>query len=227
MSGIMAGLATKSNHIAYIASYPYCEVIRGLNAFTLGVRHTNPQAVVHVRWVYSWDAPEKEEKLFSDLIKEYPIDLVTYHANTDNLAYCAANQGIMSIGYNYDQTRRHPDWMLTAVVWDWSHFYTLAIRDCIEGKFVKRAYLSSIPKKGVNYINQNEKLLNVLHTEEVNEARRDMIGGNWDVFYGPIYDQAGNLRLKPGETFSDDYLYNDMTWLVEGVEGTVGGQDHE
>lgn len=227
ISGIMAGLATKTNHIAYIAAIPYCEVIRGVNAFTLGVRSVNPQAVVHLRWTNEWSAPAKEEQLFESLMQEYPIDLVSYHVNTDHLAYCADKKGIMSIGYNYNQTARHPDLMLTAVAWDWSQFYTSAIRDCIEGKYSLRDHLNGLAEKGVECTSQNEKLLNVMYTREINEAKRAIISGSKDVFNGPVYDQAGTLRLKAGESFGDDYLYNDMLWLVEGIEGSLGGMEHE
>ncbi|MBU4539727.1 MAG: BMP family ABC transporter substrate-binding protein, partial [Firmicutes bacterium] len=38
LSGIVAGLTTKTNKIAYVAAMPIPEVIRGANAFALGVK---------------------------------------------------------------------------------------------------------------------------------------------------------------------------------------------
>lgn len=47
--------------------------------------------------------------------------------------------------------------------------------------------------------------------------------GRWDVFYGPIYRQDGQLMVKEGENLSDKYLIRDIDWLVKGVEGSDDG----
>ena len=54
LTGIVAGKMTKSNIIGYVAAHPIPEVIRGINAFTLGVRSVNPNAKVHVVWTQTW-----------------------------------------------------------------------------------------------------------------------------------------------------------------------------
>ncbi|MGH2618236.1 MAG: BMP family ABC transporter substrate-binding protein, partial [Thermomicrobiales bacterium] len=54
VSGQIAGAMTESNLIGYVAAFPIPEVIRGINAFTLGVRASNPAAVVKVVWTNNW-----------------------------------------------------------------------------------------------------------------------------------------------------------------------------
>ena len=49
-----------SNQLGYVAAFPIPEVIRGINAFTLGVRHVNPDATVKVVWTNTWYDPQKE-----------------------------------------------------------------------------------------------------------------------------------------------------------------------
>lgn len=44
LSGIVAGMKTEKNYIGYVAAKPIPEVIRGINAFTLGVQSVNPDA---------------------------------------------------------------------------------------------------------------------------------------------------------------------------------------
>jgi basic membrane protein A len=44
VSGMIAGKMTKNNLMGYVAAFPTPEVIRGINAFTLGARKTNPAA---------------------------------------------------------------------------------------------------------------------------------------------------------------------------------------
>lgn len=53
LTGMIAGKMTKSNLVGFIGAYPIPEVIRGISAFTQGVRLTNPQAKVKVLWVQS------------------------------------------------------------------------------------------------------------------------------------------------------------------------------
>ena len=50
LSGLVAGANTESNILGYVAAFPIPEVIRGINAFTLGVREVNPDAEVRVVW---------------------------------------------------------------------------------------------------------------------------------------------------------------------------------
>ncbi|MGI9415930.1 MAG: BMP family ABC transporter substrate-binding protein, partial [Hyphomicrobiales bacterium] len=54
LAGVTAGKMTKSNTVGYVAAFPIPEVIRGINAFTRGLRSVNPQAQVRVVWVSSW-----------------------------------------------------------------------------------------------------------------------------------------------------------------------------
>ena len=42
LTGIAAGKATKNGKIGYVAAFPIPEVLRGINAFTLGVQSVNP-----------------------------------------------------------------------------------------------------------------------------------------------------------------------------------------
>ena len=53
---------TESNQIGYVAAFPIPEVIRGINAFTLGVREANPEATVRVVWTNTWFDPAKERR---------------------------------------------------------------------------------------------------------------------------------------------------------------------
>mgnify|MGYP000698605406 CR=1 FL=1 len=46
LSGIIAGKMTKTNSIGYVAAFPIPEVIRGINAFTLGLPRAHPAANV-------------------------------------------------------------------------------------------------------------------------------------------------------------------------------------
>jgi len=44
--------------------------------------------------------------------------------------------------------------------------------------------------------------------------------GEWDVFNGPIYNQAGEIVVPKGQTMSDNDKLN-MSFFVKGVVGKV------
>ena len=46
------------------------------------------------------------------------------------------------------------------------------------------------------------------------------MSGSWDVFYGPIMNQQGELVVAEGESMTDQEML-DMMWFVQGVEGTI------
>jgi len=62
LTGVVAGLTTKSNKIGFAAGFPIPPVIAGINAFALGVKSVNPNATVQVTWVNSWYDPAKEKE---------------------------------------------------------------------------------------------------------------------------------------------------------------------
>ena len=70
LSGIVAGKMTKSNVAGYIAAFPIPEVLRGINAFTLGMRSVNPDAQVKVIWTNSWFDPGREREAADVLITQ-------------------------------------------------------------------------------------------------------------------------------------------------------------
>ena len=49
------------------------------------------------------------------------------------------------------------------------------------------------------------------------KERLRLISGTFDVFYGPIIDNEGTVRIKEGHSMTDDHLLNDFFWYVEGV----------
>lgn len=81
LTGIVAGLQTETNEIGYVAAFPLSEVNRGLNAFTLGVRSVNPDAVVYVEWSNSWTDYDATRAAAETLIASHDIDVLAMHTD--------------------------------------------------------------------------------------------------------------------------------------------------
>ena len=97
LSGLVAGLKTKSNKIGYVAAFPIPEVIRGINAFTQGVRKANPNATVEVVWTSTWYDPAKEKDAAVALIDK-GADVIAQHQDTAGPQQAAEEKGVFSVG---------------------------------------------------------------------------------------------------------------------------------
>ena len=220
LSGIVAGMQSKTGHIGFVGAHPIAEVIQGINAFTLGVRSVNPQATVHVAWTGSWYDPVAEKREAERLFDSHPIDVMAQHQDTTIPVEVAKSRGAYAIGYHLDHSADFPETFLTAPVWNWGTFYTERLNECFEGRFAGKNYLESI-ETGMVDIAPLTAIVAPGTQEAVEKARKRLLSRTWDVFYGPVFDQQGNLRIGRGENISDDELLARFDWFVEGVDGKI------
>lgn len=216
LSGIVAGLQTETNEIGYVAAFPISEVNRGINAFTLGVRSVNSEAEVYVSWTNSWNDDGAAGDATNRLLEHHDIDVIAMHTDSVQPLVIAEEKGVMSIGYNVDNSHDYPNTYLTAAVWDWENFYTPHILKCLQGKFEGNHYWEGIETGIISLAPLSDKVKTGT-AEMVAQEMEKMRSGTFDVFYGPIYDNQGNLRVQEGESITDYVMLNEFSWYVEGV----------
>ena len=219
LAGIIAGKMTKTKKIGYVAPHPIPEVIRHINAFTLGLRSVNPDAKVHIVWTGSWFDPGKESEAATALL-DAGCDMIASGADSPASMQAAQERGFYSFGYDSDGRQFAPKSFLTAPIWDWSVVYEDVIEKMQEGftdwenldywgglesRVVKLAPLSKLVPENVS----------MLVREKTAELKKDD-----NIFVGPIKDQNGAIKVKEGVKLTDQELLS-MSWLVEGVVGTV------
>lgn len=219
LSGIVAGMKTESDKIGYVAAFDIPEVIRGINAFTLGVKSVNPDAVVKVKWTNTWYDPAKEKDAAVALLDE-GVDVIAQHQDTAGPQVAAAERGAFSIGYNSDMSEMAPEAYMTAPVWNWGIYYVDQIQQILDGTWESTSFWGGL--------NDNIVALAPLTDiapdgaqEAVDKAEADIKSGDLVVFAGPINDQTGEVKVPEGEALSDEELLN-IKWFVEGVEGKIG-----
>ena len=219
LTGLVAGMMTKSNIIGYVAAHPIPEVIRGINAFALGVKMVNPKAVVKVVWTHTWYDPATEKEAALSLL-DAGADVITQHQDSPAPVQAAQERGAYAIGYNSDMYQFAPKAHLTAPVWNWGAFYVKAVKEIMEGTYKHGFYWGGMKDGVVDIAPINKELVpeNVIKIVEV--FKRAIVNGYFDPFEGPIYDQDGKLRVKEGEKLSDDDLLG-MYWFVDNVQGTI------
>ena len=217
LSGIVAGLQTETNEIGYVGAFPISEVNRGINAFTLGVKKVNPEATVYVKWSNSWTDNSLTKEATTHLLENHNnIDVIAMHTDSLVVLELAEECGIWSIGYNMDNFEKFPNTFLTAPVWRWENFYEPHILECLQGKFVSRAYWEGI-ENGIVALAPLSNNVKEGIKEIVTEEQKALESMLVDVFYGPIVDQYGVVHVQQGESMTDDVMLNQFDWYVEGV----------
>lgn len=216
LSGIVAGLQTETNEIGYVAAFPIDEVNRGINAFTLGVRMVNPNATVYVKFSNSWEGEEDAKIATEHLLETHEIDVLAMHVDTNVPLDIAEEKGLWAIGYNYDNGDVYKNAFLTAPIWQWEEFYAPRILECLQGKFYGKNYWedSNTGILSLAPLTKNVKEGSILVVES---EKKKIESGSWDVFFGPVKDQDGNIRIQEGESMTDDAMLNAFDWYVEGV----------
>lgn len=218
LTGIVAGLQTESNEIGYVAAMNIPEVVRGINAFALGVREVNKNAKVYVEWTNSWDEDEITTTSTYKLLSKHPkIDVITMHSDSQKVLEIAEQHGIWSIGYNVDNYLNYPNSFLTAAIWHWESFYEPKILECLQGKFSGQHYWLDLDSGIIGLGNLSPNVKPGIESFVLHKWF-ELENGNYDVFYGPIWDNHGNLRVENDENLSDEFLLDYFDWFVEGVE---------
>ena len=217
LSGIVAGMQTKTGNIGYVAGFDIPEVIRGINAFTLGVKKVNPDANVIVHWTKSW----RDDKICAiatrNLLENHPIDVLAVHVDSREPLRIADSLGIWLVGYNLDNADVYPDHFLTAPVWHWEKFYTPHILDVLRGRFEGENYWGGLGS-GIVDLAPFTRHVNPKAIELVASERERIQTGSFDVFYGPVEDNTGTIRINEGESMSDEDMLNHFNWFVKGVK---------
>ena len=244
LAGIAAGLKTLevgNNNIGYVSAWgtEYAETCSGINAFALGARAVNPDAVVHVNQISTWGDQEKERQAAEVLIDTYDCCVIAQHCDSAQPQIVAEEKGVYGCGYNSDMTEQANHAHLTAPVWNWNVYYQLAMETAMAGKNLSEQignYYGGLVEGMVDI--STISINNADGAEQCIEAARAlMVDGSWDVFSGvklniSFENGACNLtkvddalKTNAGETIveaggpsvDDGVIQGSMNYYVEGV----------
>ena len=218
LSGIVAGGMTEGNTIGYVAAFPIPEVIRGINAFTRGVRSVNEDAQVRVVWTNTWYGPAQEREAAVALL-DAGADIIAQHQDTTEPQKAAQERGAYSIGYNSDMQEFVGDTVLVSAIWNWEEYYIPTIQSALDGEWESSQYWGGLGDEIVDLSEMSPEVPEELQKTVAAERER-IESGEWDVFHGPIVNQDGELTVPEGEAMTDEEMLN-MSYFVEGVIGST------
>jgi basic membrane lipoprotein Med (substrate-binding protein (PBP1-ABC) superfamily) len=224
LAGYMAGLMGYKN-VGTVATQPIPEPIRGINAFTIGLKKGlreadvayNPKKLNTIVWLKSWrDATN--ETLLAETLAGRGHDLIRQMADTPESAVAACRKGIPAIGYGID-VGAQAQCALVSTEWNWGVYYVDAVKRAMAGTWRPAEVWWGFEKQG--------NKLSRFHAAVTDEVRQKVLAekakleqGIDNIFAGPINDQLGKEVIPAGQKASDKDLLT-MRWLVEGVAGKI------
>lgn len=221
LNGLAAGYATKANKLGFVAAKPIPQVLRNINAFTLGAKSINPEISTQVIFTGDWLQPVKEAEATNALIDQ-GVDVMTMHVDSPKVVVeTSERRGIYTCGYHANQQPLAPNGYLTGAEWNWESVYIKFVEDARAGKplanFVRGGLAAGLVKTSPYGEPIGEDARN-----HGNGIKEKMLADAFVIFKGPMNDNKGNEVIPAGtEHIQTDYWLEEMDWLVEGVIGAT------
>ena len=223
MAGVIAGKMTKSNTLGVVASIPIPEVVRNINAFTLGAQSVNPKVKTKVVWVNEWFNPPKETEAATSLINS-GADVLFQNTDSPAVLKTAEEKGKRAFGWDSDMTAYGPKAHLASAVINWTPYYIQTTRDALEGKWMGGGNTWAGVKDGAIDIVSIADDVPADTKTKVDEIKAGLKDGTFVIWKGPLVDNTGKTQLKKDEVADDKFL-SDLLFYVKGVQGKVPGNN--
>jgi simple sugar transport system substrate-binding protein len=221
LNGVVAGHTSKSKKIGFIAAKPIPQVLRNINAFTLGARSVDPKITTQLVITGDWSLPVKEAEAANSMIDQ-GVDVITCHVDSPKvIVETAERRSIFVCGYHANQAALAPKGYLTGAEWNWVTPYTLHVKDAIAGKPLVN-FLRGGLKEGFVKPSAYGKAVSDPARKAADGVKAQMVKGDYVIFKGPIKDNAGKTVIAGGTAQKQtDPVLEQMSYLVEGVIGKV------
>ena len=218
MAGIIAGKMTKTNKLGFVASVPIPEVIRNINAFTLGAQSVNTKITTRVEWVNKWFDPDKERSSALSLIND-GVDIMIQNTDSPAVLKVAQEKGVMAFGWDSDMTQYGAKAHLGSAVIDWGPYYKQEVQRVFDNHWQSDASWWGVKQGAIKISSPNPTMpQDVLLF--LGERMMTMKAAKMKPFQGPLMDQADREVVAAGVEVSDQDLKT-MHYLVKGVIGTI------
>jgi simple sugar transport system substrate-binding protein len=219
VAGIVAGASSKSGKLGFVAAKPIPQVLRNINAFTLGAQTVNPKATTQVIFTGDWAMPVKEAEATNSMIAQ-GVDVVTCHVDSPKVVIETAERaGIMSSGYHCNQAKLAPKGYLTGAEWAWEKVYTDMVNDMKAGKAPGNFVRGGL-KEG--FVRTSAYGPMAKGTDKADAAKAGILAGSLAIYKGGLKDNKGNVVIPAGATYAiTEPKLESMNYLIEGVIGST------
>src|SRR5262245_30628354 len=221
LNGVVAGHTSKSKKLGFIAAKPIPQVLRNINAFTLGARSVDAKITTQLIVTGDWALPVKEAEAANSMIDQ-GVDVITCHVDSPKvIVETAERRGIFVCGYHANQAALAPKGYLTGAEWNWIAPYTTHVKDAMAGKPMVN-FLRGGLKDGFVKMSPYGPAASDTARKNADGVRAQMTKGEFVIFRGPIKDNTGKTVVDGGVALKQtDVVLEQMNYLVEGVVGRV------
>jgi simple sugar transport system substrate-binding protein len=216
--GVLAGKMTKTNTLGVVASFPIPEIVRNVNAFTLGAQSVNPAIRTKVVWVNTWYDPARERQAAETLLAQ-GADVLSQSTDSPATLQAAQEKGAYGFGWDSDMSRFAPKAHLTACINDWGGFYTQTAMAVMAGTWKSEDIHGGLQEGMVKMAPLNP-IVPAVAARIYEEKKKAIAEGRFHPFQGPLKDQTGAIRVAAGSELPlKDVL--SMNFFVQGVEASL------
>ncbi|MEN9490615.1 MAG: hypothetical protein RJA63_1064 [Pseudomonadota bacterium] len=221
LNGVVAGLTSKTGKLGFIAAKPIPQVLRNINAFTLGARSVNPAATTRVIFTGDWAMPVKEAEAANSLLDQ-GCDVLTCHVDGPKvIVETAERRGAFSCGYHASQAKLAPKGYLTGAEWDWVTPNTTFAKAMQDGKPFPNFVRGGL-KEGFVKMSPYGAVVGEKARSAADAVKAKMLKGEFVIFKGPLKDNTGKEVIASGKSFPQQAIELEaMNYLVDGVLGSV------
>lgn len=181
----------------------------------MGVYSVNPDANVYVKVTNSWYDPDAEKAAAEELLA-MGCDVMSQHCDTPYPQTLAQEKGVYGIGYNSDMSKETPDSCLCSVIWNWSAYYTSAVKSIIDGTWDGSNYYGGM-SEGLVEITDLADFCVKGTQEKVDDASLLILSGKFNVFDGVMQTNDGKTVGEAGKTLDDATITGGINWYYKNV----------
>lgn len=218
VAGVIAGSMSKSGTIGFVGSFPIPEVLRNINAYTLGAQSVNPKIKTKVVWVSTWFDPPKEGEAAQSLING-GADVLLQNTDSSAVLQTAEKNGKYAFGWDSDMSAFAPKAHLASCIVDWGGYYKKAVKDVIDGSWKTERTVWGV-KEGQNDLVKVADVVPEATKKKIDEIKAGMKAGSFEVFTGPLLSNDGKELLAQGVA-ADQAWKDKIDFYVKGVEGKI------
>jgi simple sugar transport system substrate-binding protein len=216
--GVIAGRMTKTDTLGFVGSFPIPEVIRNINAYTMGARSVNPKIKTKVIWVSTWYDPGKERQAAETLVAQ-GADMLAQNTDSPAVVQVAEEKKVHAFGWDTDMLKYGPHAHLTANTENWGVYYIQEAKRMLDGTWKPGETHWGI-KEGMVVLSPLNPEVPADVAKLFEDRKKAIVDGTLVPFSGPLKDNAGKERLAAGTSMPLGDLMA-INWYVEGVEGSI------
>ncbi len=228
--GILAGSMTFTDSIGVVLSYPIPEIIRLVNAFTLGGQMVNKDFKVYVKWLSNLNPKEEEILSLDEQLMDLNCDIVWHNISCSSILD-ERQGGLYLLNDKSDVSSRIK---LGYMTWNWMSIYEKILASIFDGTYSFIGGSLGFSDKAISYIwglrmgatslEINDNLVPESVLKSMDLFERLIKSGAIDVFEGPIRDRDGRKLIDKGDVLSSEKTKS-MDFFVEGIIGSIPSID--